>query len=218
MQQYVLTEKPSLLNRFIAELRDKDIQKDSMRFRRNMERIGEIFALEISKTLEYKTVNIDTPLGVAKQALAPATVVLATVLRAALPLHQGFLNYFDRAENAFIGAYRKYGADHQKFDIQSDYVSSPDLSGKVVILMDPMLATGSSIILTYNSLMQRGTPLHTHIVCPIASRRGVEHLQNSLPKEGVTLWLGEVDPELTDQSYIVPGLGDAGDLAFGHKL
>ncbi|MCL2097371.1 MAG: uracil phosphoribosyltransferase [Bacteroidales bacterium] len=218
MQQRILSETPSLLNRFIAELRNIHIQKDSMRFRRNMERIGEIFAYEISKTLNYKEVKIETPLGILGQQLSDNAIVLATVLRAGLPLHQGFLNYFDRAENAFIGAYRQYTADHQKFDIQSDYLSSPSIEGKVLILMDPMLATGSSMLLAYKSLLQRGQPLHTHIVCPIASRKGADYLQAQLSEEEITLWLGEIDPGLTDKSYIVPGLGDAGDLAFGCKL
>ncbi len=218
MQVRALTDTPSLFNRYIAELRDVTIQHDSMRFRRNMERLGEIFAYEISKTMAYTPVEVRTPLGTAIQQYASERVVLATVLRAGLPLHQGFLNYFDRAENAFIGAYRKYGANHQQFEIQSDYISSPALDEKVLILMDPMLATGSSILITYKTLMERGTPLHTHIACPIASRRGVEYLQANLPGDKVTLWVGEIDPSLTDQSYIVPGLGDAGDLSFGPKL
>jgi len=218
MQQRILSETPSLFSRFIAELRDIHIQKDSMRFRRNMERLGEIFAYEISKTFDYKEVETETPLGTAVQKLSDNSIVLATVLRAGLPLHQGFLNYFDRAENAFIGAYRQYTDDHKKFDIQSDYISSPALDGKILILMDPMLATGASILLAYHALLKRGKPAHTHITCPIASRKGVDYLHEQLPENEITLWLGEIDPELTDTSYIVPGLGDAGDLAFGSKL
>lgn len=218
MQQRILSETPSLINRFIAELRDILIQKDSMRFRRNMERIGEIFAYEISKTLNYEEVKIETPLGTAVQQLSNSSIVLATVLRAGLPLHQGFLNYFDKAENAFIGAYRQYTDNHKKFDIQSDYISSPPIDGKVLILMDPMLATGSSMLVAYHTLLRRGRPAHTHIVCPIASRKGVNYLREHLIDNAVTLWLGEIDPDLTDASYIVPGLGDAGDLAFGSKL
>ena len=218
MQQHVLTQKPSLFNRFIAELRDITIQKDSLRFRRNMERVGEIMAYEISRTINYRPADVKTPLGAAQQQLPADTIVLATVLRAGLPLHQGFLNYFDNAENAFIGAYRKYSNDHKQFDIQLDYMSSPGLDGKILILIDPMLATGTSIVLTYKTLMERGTPIHTHIACPIASRRGVDFLQHNLPAKNVTLWLGEIDPELTKQSYIMPGLGDAGDLAFGSKV
>ena len=218
MQQRILTVPPSLINRFIAELRDIHIQKDSLRFRRNMERIGEIFAYEISKTLDYKQVEVKTPLGTLKQQLPGDHIVLATLLRAGLPLHEGFLNYFDKAENAFIGAYRQYADDHKKFDIQSDYISSPALEGKVLILMDPMLATGSSMYLAYQTLLKRGKPVHTHIVCPIASRKGVDYLQEQLPASEITLWIGEIDPELTDASYIVPGLGDAGDIAFGDKM
>jgi uracil phosphoribosyltransferase len=218
MQQHIISETPSLANRFIAELRDIYIQNDSMRFRRNMERLGEIFAYEISKTLNYEKIEVKTPLGTAVQQLSDNKIVLATVLRAGLPLHQGFLNYFDKAENAFIGAYRQYANDHKKFDIQSDYVSTPALDGKILILMDPMLATGSSMLLAYRSLLRRGKPAHSHITCPIASRKGVEYLQEHLPGNEVTLWIGEVDPGLTDSSYIVPGLGDAGDLAFGDKL
>jgi uracil phosphoribosyltransferase len=183
-----------------------------------MERIGEIFAYEISKTLNYEEVKTETPLGTAVQQLPDNNVVLATVLRAGLPLHQGFLNYFDKAENAFIGAYRQYADDHKKFDIQSDYISSPSLAGKVLILMDPMLATGASMLIAYRTLLKRGKPVHTHIACPIAGRKGVDYLLEHLAEKEVTLWLGEIDPELTDSSYIVPGLGDAGDLAFGDKL
>jgi uracil phosphoribosyltransferase len=217
MQQYLLTERPSILNRFLAEMRDHTIQKDSMRFRRNMERAGEIFAYEISKTLTYHEAEVQTPLGIAATTLPADTLVLATILRAGLPLHQGFLNVFDKAENAFIAAYRKYGNDN-KFTIQFEYLSSPHITGKVLILMDPMLATGASMVLAYQSLLSKGKPLHTHIVCPIASTEGVDYVQRNLPEKETTLWLGEIDPELTLKSYIVPGLGDAGDLAYGDKI
>jgi uracil phosphoribosyltransferase len=217
MQHYLLSEKPSILNQFIAEMRDHTIQKDSMRFRRNMERVGEIFAYEISKMLNYQITMITTPLGTVSSKLSNETLVLATILRAGLPLHQGFLNYFDKAENAFIAAYRKYGNDN-KFTIQFEYLSAPSLDDKILILMDPMLATGASMVLAYNALISKGKPAHTHIVCPIASRDGVERLQRNLPEKEATLWLGEVDPELTIKSYIVPGIGDAGDLAYGSKI
>ncbi len=217
MKQVILTNTPSQLNRFIAEMRDHVIQKDSMRFRRNMERAGEVFAYEISKTLPYMSHDVTTPLGISTTLLTDEKIVLATILRAGLPLHQGFLNYFDRAENAFIAAYRKYGKDY-KFTIQLEYMTAPTIAGKIVILMDPMLATGESMRLTYHALMEKGKPLHTHIVAPIASRYGVEHLQKNLPEHDITLWLGAIDEELTTKSYIVPGLGDAGDLAFGEKL
>ena len=217
MQQYLLTEHPSVVSRFLAEMRDHNIQKDSMRFRRNMERVGEVFAYEISKTLNYHATEVQTPLGIAATKLPADTLVLATILRAGLPLHQGFLNVFDKAENAFIAAYRKYGKDN-KFTIQFEYLSSPDIAGKVLILMDPMLATGASMVLAYQALVSKGKPLHTHLVCPIASRDGVEYLQRNLPEKETTLWIGDVDPELTLKSYIVPGLGDAGDLAYGDKI
>jgi uracil phosphoribosyltransferase len=217
MQQYSLTEHPSILNRFLTEMRDCNIQKDSMRFRRNMERVGEIFAYEISKTLNYRVTEVQTPLGVTTTKLPTDTLVLATILRAGLPLHQGFLNVFDKAENAFIAAYRKYGNDN-KFTIQFEYLSSPDVTGKVLILMDPMLATGASMVLAYQALVSKGKPTHTHVVCPIASMDGVEYVQRNLPEKDATLWVGDVDPELTVKSYIVPGLGDAGDLAYGNKI
>ena len=212
-----LSDGNSVLNQFIAEIRDKDIQKNHMRFRRNLERIGEIFAYEISKTLSYSIKDITTPLGIAQCSVPCDDIVLATILRAGLPLHNGLLNYFDKAQNAFIAAYRKYGKDN-KFDIKLEYVTSPSIDGKVLILADTMLATGASVVLAYHKLMEDGTPLHTHIVCPIASTYGVEYLSKNLSHKTVTLWTGAVDEELTNKSYIVPGLGDAGDLAFGDKL
>ncbi|MEF9985662.1 MAG: uracil phosphoribosyltransferase [Bacteroidales bacterium] len=210
-------EKNSILNRFIAELRDKDIQKDSMRFRRNLERIGEIFAYEISKTLEYKPVDVNTPLGIAKCNLPENDIIVSTIMRAGLPLHTGILNYFDRAQNAFIAAYRKYGKDN-KFTIQIEYASSPAIDGKILILADTMLATGSSAVLAYQKLCENGEPKHTHIVCPIASEFSLGYLSKHLPHKRVTLWVAAIDQELTNKSYIVPGLGDAGDLAYGNKL
>jgi len=217
MKTHVLSEKPSIFNHFIAEMRDRAGQKDSMRFRRNMERVGEIFAYEISRTLTYDVQEITTPLGIASIPLSGEQLVLATILRAGLPLHQGFLNYFDKAENAFIAAYRKYGKDY-KFTIQLEYLTAPSLDDKTLILMDPMLATGESMLLTYRALLDRGKPAHTHIVSPIASKYGIEFMQKNLPQRAVTLWLGAVDEELTTKAYIVPGLGDAGDLAYGKKL
>lgn len=212
-----LSNSDSILNRFIAEIRDKDIQKNNMRFRRNLERIGEIFAYEISKTLQYEKVEVTTPLGISECRLPCGEMVLATILRAGLPLHNGLLNYFDGAQNAFIAAYRKYGKDN-KFDIKLEYVTSPSVNGKVLVLADTMLATGASVVLAYNKLLEEGTPAHTHIVCPISSNYGVEYLSKNLSHKTVTLWTGAIDEELTNKSYIVPGLGDAGDLAFGDKL
>lgn len=217
MTIFNLSEKHSVLNKFIAEIRDKDIQKNHMRFRRNLERIGEIFAYEISKTLRYRPVEITTPLGISTCSLPEDEIVLATILRAGLPLHNGLLNYFDGAQNAFIAAYRKYGKDN-KFDINLEYVTSPSVDGKILILADTMLATGASVVLAYKKLLEDGNPVHTHIVCPIASSYGVEYLSKNLSHKTVTLWTGAIDEELTNKSYIVPGLGDAGDLAFGDKL
>lgn len=212
-----LGKENSILNTFIAEIRDKAIQKDNMRFRRNLERIGEVFAYELSKTLNYREKDIQTPLGIAECRLPDTEIVVATILRAGLPLHNGILNYFDKAQNAFIAAYRKYGKDN-KFDIKLEYVTTPSIEGKVLVLADTMLATGSSLVLAYNRLLENGTPACTHFICPIASAYGVEYLSKSLPHKNVTLWVGAVDEELTNKSYIVPGLGDAGDLAYGSKL
>ena len=216
MKIYSFDEKNSVFNQFIAELRDVHIQKDAMRFRRNLERVGEVFAYEISKTLNYESTEVQTPLGIATCSLPADQVVIASILRAGIPLHNGLLNYFDKAHNAFIAAYRKYGKDN-KFTIQLEYMAAPDLDNKVLILSDPMLATGSSVLLTYQHLLQKGTPQHTHIVSAIASKEGVAFLMRQLPKKGVTLWFGAIDEELTVKSFIVPGLGDAGDLAYGTK-
>ncbi len=206
----------SILNQFISELRDVNVQSDSMRFRRNLERIGEIFAYEISKKIEYKSQTVTTPLGELDMQLPNEDIVIASILRAALPFHTGFLNYFDKAENAFISAFRKYERDGS-FDIEFGYLSSPNLEGKTLILIDPMLATGSSIILSYKGILEKGKPKHTHIASIIASKEGLRNLKSNIPQTSCTIWLGAVDDELTAKSYIVPGLGDAGDLAFGVK-
>ncbi|RUT73533.1 uracil phosphoribosyltransferase [Ancylomarina longa] len=207
----------SLFNQFIAEIRNIDIQKDSLRFRRNLERVGEIFAYEISKTLEFSEKSIQTPLGESLIHLPQSEVVVTSIMRAGLPLHTGLLNYFDGAENAFISAYRKY-TDDGEFKINFEYISSPSIEGKVVILADPMLATGSSMELAYKALLSKGTPKHVHVVSVIASEKGVEFVKNNLPKKNTTLWMGAIDQKLNSKSYIVPGCGDAGDLAFGAKL
>jgi uracil phosphoribosyltransferase len=212
----ILSHKNSIVNRFIAEIRDVDIQKDRMRFRRNLERIGEVAALEISKTMEYEEKEVVTPLGVSIMRVPKDEPILATILRAGLPMHQGLLNYFDHAENAFISAYRRHHKDGS-FDIHLQYMSSPSLEGRTLILVDPMLATGQSMVLTYKEIMQRGRPKHTHIVAALASVQGVEYVKKHLSKD-ITVWVGDLDEELTAQSYIVPGLGDAGDLAFGVKM
>ena len=211
-----LGERNSILNKFVAQLRDKDVQKDSMRFRRNLERLGEVFAYEISKLMDNSPKDVVTPLGIASIPTYDERVVVATILRAGLPLHQGILNFFDDAQNAFVAAYRKYDKG-EDFHIQIEYASTPDLEGKTLILADTMLATGASLEIAYKRLCEEGQPFHTHLVCPISSAYAVEYLQKHLPEEGVTLWVAAIDEELTSHSYIVPGLGDAGDLAYGVK-
>lgn len=215
---HILGKENTILNKFIAQVRDRNIQLDSMRFRRNIERIGEIMSYEISKTLSYKSQLVETPLGEVQMEIVSDKVVVATVLRAGLPLQQGVLNYFDDAECAFVSAYRKNKKDGT-FKINVEYVSCGDLEGKVLILVDPMLATGQSLKLVYDTLVAHGgEPLHTHIVSVIASEQGVEYTERHLPSRTTTLWLGAVDAELTSKAYIVPGIGDAGDLCYGKKL
>lgn len=213
---FVLTETNSIANHFIAELRDITIQNDSMRFRKNMERLGEVLAYEISKSLAYQPAKVQTPLALAHTHLLSQQPVLVTILRASLPFYQGFLNVFDKAENAFIGAYRgKHRAD-ETFDIQMDYLACPDLSNKTIILIDPMLATGKSLLKSYEALLAHGKPARTIIVSAIAAPEGVDFLQGNLPD--AELFLGTIDEKLNSKFYIVPGLGDAGDLAYGEKL
>ena len=214
---HILNEQNSILNKFLAQIRDKVIQQDSMRFRRNIERIGEILAYEISKTLDYKSQTVETPLGEAEVEMIEDKVVLATVLRAGLPLHQGFLNYFDDAQNAFVSAYRHHSKSNE-FKIVVEYISSCDLEGKTLILVDPVLATGASLVKTYEALCEKcGRPARTIVASVIASEQGVDYAVNHMPKS-TSLWLGAVDSELTSKCYIVPGIGDAGDLCFGKKL
>ena len=212
-----LGKQNTIFNHFIREIRDVNIQKDAMRFRRNIERIGEIFAYEISKKMTYENIDITTPLGISLESLMIEKPVLATILRAGLPLHQGLLNYFDSSENCFISAFRKHnrGGD---FEIKIEYMSSPDLEGKTVILCDPMLASGSSMVLAMEALLSKGKPKHIHVVVTIASSEGIQYFKENLPFRNCTLWLGAEDKKMTAQSYIVPGLGDAGDLAFGEKI
>jgi uracil phosphoribosyltransferase len=211
-----LSEKNSLARQWLGEIRDLEVQRDRMRFRRNLERLGEIFAYEISKELDFRPAQVKTPLGIADSAKLSEQPVLATILRAGLPLHQGLLNYFDQADNAFISAYRKHHGRADSFDVEIEYISSPPLDGRLVILCDPMLATGSSVVLAYKALLQRGAPRHVHVAAVIASRQGIAFALQNLPPN-ITLWVGAIDPELTARAYIVPGLGDAGDLAFGVK-
>jgi uracil phosphoribosyltransferase len=209
--------KNSIVNQFICELRDSSVQQDSMRFRRNMERIGEVFAYEISKTMEYEPKEVITSLGTAEVQVIKNKPILATILRAGLPLHQGLLNYFDNADNAFVSAYREHRKDDE-FSIQIEYVSCPEIENRILILSDPMLATGHSMVSSFKALLSHGKPVHTHFVSVVASVQGVEYLKRMLPKTGTTIWVAAIDDELTAQGYIVPGLGDAGDLAFGLKI
>ena len=214
----VLNTENSILNRFIAQMRDKEIQRDSMRFRRNMERVGEIMAYEISKTLSYRTHMVETPLGVAAVEEVSDKIVVATILRAGLPFHQGFLNYFDNAESGFVSAYRRSRPDGS-FIIDVEYVATSALSGKTLILVDPMLSTGTSLMLVYDALIRRaGEPEHTHFAAIFASEEGVDYVKRLCNMDKCTLWCAVVDEELTSKSYIVPGIGDAGDLAYGEKL
>ena len=211
-----LGDTNSILNKFVAELRDVDIQKDSLRFRRNVERIGEIMAYEISKEFHYSTKDIQSPLGIAPMNTPDDRIVISTILRAGLPFHQGFLRYLDNAENAFVSAYRKY-KDTLKFDIHIEYIASPRLTGKTLIISDPMLATGSSMELAYEALLTKGVPGHVHVASIISSKQALEYLQKKMPDDKTTIWIAALDNDLDDHSYIVPGLGDAGDLAFGEK-
>lgn len=210
-----LSQQHSLISNWVAELRDVTVQNDRMRFRRNLERIGEVAAYEISKVLPFIEKEIQTPLGTVEHKILQEQPVLATILRAGLPLHQGLLNYFDKADNAFISAYRKHHKDGS-FEISLDYVSCPELEDRVVIISDPMLATGSSLVKTIHYLKDEGKPAAIHIVAAIACTVGIEYVKREEP--GVTIWCGDIDDELTAKGYIVPGLGDAGDLAFGVKV
>ena len=215
-----LSEQPSLLNQYLKELRSVDIQKDSMRFRRNIERIGEIMAVEISRHLTYATEQVQTPLAVADIEIPQDKIVLGTLVRAGLPMHQGFLNMFDQAENAFISAYRQETIGRRgemQIEIISEYLAAPSIEGKTLILVDPMLATGLSMEVAYKALLSHGTPKHLHMACLFGTPQAIQHLSDNLP-EDATLWCAVIDPKLNEKKYIVPGLGDAGDLCFGEKL
>lgn len=211
-----LEEKASILNSFIAELRCKETQKDAMRFRRNIERIGEISAYELSKSLQYKKTIITTPLGKKETVLIDEDIVVCSILRAGLPLHQGLLNYFDAAESAYISAYRKH-LTKDTFKIVVEYFASPSLEGKTLILADPMLATGNSLVAVYEALLKHGTPNKIHIVAVVGATEGIDFIKKHFPKN-TELWIATIDDTLNEKGYIIPGLGDAGDLAFGVKL
>lgn len=216
MTIHQLEKSDSILNTFISELRDANIQKDAMRFRRNIERIGEISAYELSKTLFFSKKTVTTPLGKKETSLINDEIVLCSILRAGLPLHQGLLNYFDAAENAYISAYRKHNKDRSS-EIVVEYFASPSLENKTLILADPMLATGSSLIAVYDALLKHGKPKKIHIVAVVGSNEGISVVKNHFP-ENTELWIATIDDKLNEKGYIIPGLGDAGDLAFGVKI
>lgn len=212
-----LAKNNSVLNTFLAEIRDVDIQHDRMRFRRNIERIGEILSYELSQSLNYNQVSVSTPLGEKQVSLYKDEIVICSILRAGLPLHHGVLNYFDTAENAFISAYRKHEENSNAFEVKVEYAACPSIEDKTLILVDPMLATGQSLVLTYQLLLQFGTPKYVHLMSVIGAAPGVDYVSDHFPKSS-TLWVGDIDPELNEKGYIIPGLGDAGDLAYGEKL
>lgn len=216
MNIYHLLAQNSIANKFIAELRDKNIQLDRMRFRKNIERLGEILAYELSKELSYTNSNVQTPLGKTTLPLPQQDIVICSILRAGLPLHNGLLNYFDTADNTFISAYRYHTSDNE-FEIKVEYLASPSLEGKTLILADPMLATGGSFLNVFKALAPMGTPSEIHLVSVIGARPGIEFLERNLPKEA-KLWIATIDEELNEKGYIIPGLGDAGDLCFGTKV
>lgn len=218
MEVINFADQPSLVSKYMMELRDTSVQTDPLRFRTNIRRIGEIMAYEISKRLEYREVTVKTPLADCRCQDIASQVVLATILRAGLPLHEGFLSYFDRAENAFVSAYRRYrekGAD--EFDVVIEYLASPSIEGKTLLLVDPMLATGSSMYLGYRAMLSKGNPEHIHVASVIASQQSIDYVRQHFPEDKTTLWVGAIDPDLNSHKYIVPGLGDAGDLAYGVK-
>jgi len=217
MQIHYLSEGNSILNHFLGQIRDVNVHNDSMRFRRNIERIGEIMAYELSKELHYESVKIQTPLGVKNTTDIKDKLVLCSILRAGLPLHLGFLNYFDNAENGFVSAFRHHPNQDDYFDIIVQYEAIADINNKNLILVDPMLATGQSIVAVFNKLMERGTPKEIHIAVVIAAPEGIAYLEKHVP-ENCHLWVATLDEKLNEHSYIVPGLGDAGDLAYGEKL
>ncbi|WP_298755370.1 uracil phosphoribosyltransferase [uncultured Psychroserpens sp.] len=217
MHIHNLSQDNSILNSFISEIRDAHIQTDRMRFRRNIERIGEVLSYEMSKTLDYKPETITTPLGESHTQLYNDDIVLCSILRAGVPLHSGLLNYFDDAENAFISAYRHHKANPETFEIIVEYLACPSLEGKTLILADPMLATGQSMVATFEALKPFGTPKNIHLVSVIGAQDGVDFVNNHFGKD-THLWIAAIDDTLSDKGYIIPGLGDAGDLAFGKKL
>lgn len=217
MQTHYLSEGNSVLNHFLAQIRNVHVQGDSMRFRRNIERIGEVMAYEMSKNFDYKNIEITTPLGTKKTTEISNRLVLCSILRAGLPLHLGFLNYFDNAENGFVSAYRYHKDNNDDFEIKVEYQAVPQISDKTLLLIDPMLATGQSMVAVLEKLLEKGTPAEVHIAAVIASPEGVQYLEQHLP-DNFHLWIATLDEKLNNKNYIIPGLGDAGDLAYGNKL
>lgn len=209
----------SIINKYMAEMRDKDYQGNRLLFRNNIMRVGELIAYELSKTFDYEERDIETPLGVAKVNVPTDRLVLGTIFRAGLPFHQGFLNIFDHAGNAFVSAYREYTNDtHTEVGIHVEYLATPSVEEKILIIADPMLATGGSMELGYKAFLTKGTPKHIHVACVIATPKGIEHIKNTFPEDKTTIWCAAIDPELNEHKYIVPGFGDAGDLCYGGKL
>ena len=216
MEVINFAETPSLVSQYMAELRDVKVQSDMLRFRRNLQRIGEIMAYEISKRLAFKKETVQTPLADADCDVLAEQVVLATIFRAGIPFHQGFLDFFDHAQNAFVSAYRKY-REKENFDVFIEYIASPKIDDKTLVITDPMLATGSSMELSYKALLTKGNPRHIHVASIIASQKAIDYVKSTFPDDKTTIWVGAVDPVINSHSYIVPGLGDAGDLAYGIK-
>lgn len=212
-----LCDQNSIVGQYMSELRDKNVQTDRMRFRANVRRLGQIMAYEVSKRLDYATTPTQTPLGVAMTNVLSSKVVLATILRAGLPFHEGFLSYFDNAENAFVSAYRKYVDGSDDFTVHVEYIACPNIDGKTLIVADPMLATGSSMELAYHALLTKGTPAHVHIASVIATDQAIDYVRKHIPADNLTIWSCDIDHELNEHSYIIPGLGDAGDLLYGIK-
>ncbi len=216
MEVINFAETPSLVSQYMAELRGINVQKDMLRFRRNLERIGEIMAYEMSKRMRYRITDVTTPLDVAKCHVLDEEVVLATIFRAGIPFHKGFLDYFDHAQNGFVSAYRKY-REKENFDVFIEYIASPNIDGKTLVIADPMLATGSSMELSYRALLTKGMPARIHVASIIASQVAIDYIRKTFPADRTTIWVGAIDPKINSHSYIVPGLGDAGDLAYGIK-
>lgn len=216
MEVINFADTPSMVSQYMSELRDVNTQHDMLRFRRNLERIGEIMAYEMSKRMRYKTIDVTTPLAVAPCQVLDEQVVLATIFRAGIPFHKGFLDFFDHSQNAFVSAYRKY-REKENFDVFIEYIASPKIDGKTLVIADPMLATGASMELSYRALLTKGEPAHVHVASIIASKKAIEYVKETFPADKTTIWVGAIDDVINEHSYIVPGLGDAGDLAYGIK-